>query len=1773
MSTIDEKVVSAKFNNAQFEANAKTTLGTLSALAKGLKLDNASKGLESVSAAAKNANLGSLASAVDGLSSKFSALSVVGVTALATISSKAVNAGINLAKSLTIGPIGNGFSDYNEKLTSVQTIMNSTGKSLTVVNKYFKELDTYADQTIYNLSDMTGALAKFVNAGVSLEKAVPAIKGIANMTALAGQGAGAASIAMYNLSQSIAGGFLTTTDYKSLNLANVATKQWKDYMVQTAVAAGTLKKVGKDAYHIVGQKAGTASTTAALFNEKLSEGWATSKVLLKTLGDYGNPLTTIGRKALAAAQDVKSLPMMLDTLKAGVGTGWTDTFEIVLGDINESKKLFTGLTNYVGKFLGDMQNARNKTLAEWKKFGGRTALLDGLKNGFQALFAIIKPIKDAFTEMFPAKTGKQLAEMTKNFRDFTAGLKIGSESADRIKRTFAGVFAIFKVGYSLISAVVKTFFSLFGIAQGGAGGFLAITAAVGDFLVKIQEWLVTSGRIKSFFATIDTARAAVLVPLIAILSKVVEAFGLLFSGDTAGFVDKLKEAFGGLGALMDGLWKSATSGIRGYLANARDAAGIASEFLKGLGIKALEPFQKGLAILSTNLGKFRDVLSSFSLDVFNKGQKGASEGISVLTNVAQKAKDVWSSLADMFSGVGSKVGPILSSLGNLFTTITDKLAEFVDKMDMQDAVALINTGMFILMYKSIKDFMNILADGVKSFQGIGEQIQGAIGQLTDTLKTMQKDVQANIILKIAVAVGILVASLAVLANIDAAKLISGIVAIGVLMKMLNMSMGYLAELNVADDAKILSAAAGMILLAVAIRILAGAVEKISDLSWGEMIKGLVGVGALLAGMTLFAKYAKADSSSLSSGAGLLLMAVAIRILASAVSSIAKLSVAEITKGLAAITLMMAGLGAMTLIMSDTKGVFRAAAGMLVLSVAMMAMSLVLRIYAAMDWSTILKGLGAVVLSIAGIGIAMQTMPKSGSGQLLVAAGALVVLAGALRLIGTMKLGDIAKGVIAITVMLAAVVVAVNLLTGAMLGAQALLLISASLLVFAGAMKILGSLSWEAIGKGLVAIAGLFVILGLAGLVLAPVVPVIIALGAALTLMGQGLLWAGAGALAFAGAFAILAGVGTAGFAVITVGIMGLLNLIPLFAQQVGLGIRAIAVVIAQSGPQIFAAMTTVALAILKAIDTVAPRAMATFVKLILLFLRAIDIVAPKVFDSGMKLILGFLRAIANNIGKIVTAGGDIIVNFLRGIQKQVPRIADEAAKTIIAFVQGTADAINNNADKLDTAGRNLASAIIQGMVRGITAGIRWVASAAKDMAGQALAAAKNALGIKSPSREFAKLGAFSAAGYAKGLDGGRPQIIASANSLRSLINAAMKNAAGDIKTLSARLDRLKHARNKDNRAIRETTKALAQARVEYSKAKKASSVAYSFGDENKKLLSLADKQASIAKQLESANKTLADAIKTRDDYNKQVKDQFSNLPDAANDVKLADYITELQKKVADTQIFNAQLQKLRDLGLNDEMYKELLAKGTDAIPFVTQILDGGKSAVDEINTLDSALAKAATSIGDTASKALYQAAVDSAQGIVKGLQSQQAAIEKQMDVIAAAMVKSIKKALGIKSPSREFMKVGDWSIKGLAAGLKSASSVSEDAAASVGHDTINSLRKTLTGLSDLVGDDLNVDPTIRPVLDLSQVQKDAVKMGDILKGDPLSVGSAYSKARNLAAGYDNNRALLDYLASGQPVGKVFTLNQTINSPKAVNPATVYRNTKNVISTVKGELRN
>lgn len=408
--TIDEKVVEMRFDNKHFESNVQTTMSTLDKLKAKLNLTGASKGLENVGTAAKKVNMDGLVSGLNTVHSKFSALEVIGVGALLNIGNAAANAGKRLVSSLSgIQAAMAGFNEYSMTMNTVQTLVNSTGKSIKEVESQLKELDEYADKTVYSTADMFNNIYKFTNAGIDLDTAKTAMIGIANATAYAGQGAQQASIAYYNLAQSMSMGYLTTIDYKSLNLANIATKEFKQRMADAAVAAGTLKKVGDDLYS-TGKK---EYSLQALFTEGLKDQWATTNVMMDVFKQYGSQETEIGKKAWAAAQEVKTFGMMMESLQAQAGTGWKDTWQIIFGSLDEAKRMWTGLANFIGNIIGGISRWRN-------------TILD---------IAMNNPLKELFDKINNSSALKTFQDITDKVKNTTKTLE---EYQDMITKIWRG---------------------------------------------------------------------------------------------------------------------------------------------------------------------------------------------------------------------------------------------------------------------------------------------------------------------------------------------------------------------------------------------------------------------------------------------------------------------------------------------------------------------------------------------------------------------------------------------------------------------------------------------------------------------------------------------------------------------------------------------------------------------------------------------------------------------------------------------------------------------------------------------------------------------------------------------------------------------------------------------------------------------------------------------------------------------------------------------------------------------------------------------------------------------------------------------------------------------------------------------------------------------------------------------------------------------------------------------------------------------------------------
>ena len=391
---IDEKVVSMQFDNAQFERNVRTSIGTLDKLKQSLNLEGAAKGLENVNSAAKGFSLAPLTNGIETVKAKFSALEIMAVTTLANITNSAVNAGKRIAHAFTLEPIMTGFQEYETQINSVQTILSNTrskGTTLDQVNAALDELNRYADMTIYNFTEMTRNIGTFTAAGVDLDTSVSAIKGIANLAAVSGSNSQQASTAMYQLSQALASGTVKLMDWNSVVNAGMGGQVFQDALKETA--------------RVHGIAIDEMIESEGSFRETLQKGWLSSEILTETLAKFTGDLTeeqlksmgytdeqaksimALGEDANNAATKVKTFTQLMDTLKEAAQSGWTQTWEYIVGDFEDAKKLWTSVSDTLSDMINKSSEARNKVVGEWAENGGRAAAIEAVKNSFEALNA------------------------------------------------------------------------------------------------------------------------------------------------------------------------------------------------------------------------------------------------------------------------------------------------------------------------------------------------------------------------------------------------------------------------------------------------------------------------------------------------------------------------------------------------------------------------------------------------------------------------------------------------------------------------------------------------------------------------------------------------------------------------------------------------------------------------------------------------------------------------------------------------------------------------------------------------------------------------------------------------------------------------------------------------------------------------------------------------------------------------------------------------------------------------------------------------------------------------------------------------------------------------------------------------------------------------------------------------------------------------------------------------------------------------------------------
>lgn len=1327
MAGIDNRIVTMKFDNAQFESGARTSLSTLEKLKQSMNFGTvgtaASKALGGISGlfakfgiknpfatAEKGAadlgktaqgtinGLSSIDGAVTGVSARFVALSTIAITALSNIANSAFSAGAAVAKGLTVDPVKTGLSEYETNLNSIQTILANTkvsGATLEDVNAALDELNHYSDTTIYNFSEMAKNIGTFTAAGVGLDESVQSIKGIANLAALSGSNSQQAATAMYQLSQEIAAGRVSLMGWNSVVNAGMGGSIFQRALAQTAVAMG---EIDQDAIKLQGEMKNVTINGQSFRDSIMAKpgevSWLTKEVLTGTLAQFTNDMSkaqimaqgfnesqaesimATARTAQAAAQDVKTLSGVFDVAKETAASGWSRTWQLIFGDFKEAKTLFTNVSTAFSGMIAKMAEKRNELLEGWDKLGGRDKLIKGFEELFKSIFDLLAPIKDAFRDIFPAMKPKELVDLTQSFVDFAKGLSISKETADGLRQTFQGVFAIFSIIGKVISAVASGISQLFSEIGKGSGGILNFTGGIADLIVKFNNFLERTGVLEAFFRGLGS--------LLSVPLKIIGGFASMLSNMFSGFDSGAAERVG--------------------------------------------------------------------------------DGINALSEKGEQLQSVGERIMDVFQRVGQAIATAADYIGEKLATLGDLIAGAITPETFSKSLDVINTtllgGIFLMIRKFFTGGLNIDLSG-----GLFDGIKETLGAATGALQNMQASLKADILLKIAAALAILTASLVVLAMIDGKSLTKAMVGISVGFGVLGGALLILSNaFNILGAAKLPFIAAGMIGLAIAILALAGALKVMASIDVLDMLQGLAGIAALLFIIQKAMKLLTASSAGIVRvGAALVLLGVGLNLMAISLKILATMSWEEMAKGLLGVA------GALVIIAGAMKimptGIVLQAAAILILSAALNAMGLALKIFASMSWEEMAKGLVTLAGALVIIAGAMALMPN-GVNLTLQAAGlvlvglALNLMGAALKSMGGMSWEAIAKGLVALGGALLVLAIGLNMM-GLMgiFGATALTIAAAALTLLTPVLITLGSLNWETIIKSLVMLAGVFTVLGVAGFLLAPLIPVLLGLALAMLGIGAALALAGAGALAFATAFGIIVATGAAGIEMLAQMLATVIQTIPKIMQAVAQGLVKFAQTIANNGPKFVNAMSRIISNMLDAVIRNVPKMGRAF---LVMLNTAIDVVlkaAPRLFAAGLRLIIGFLEAVDSKIGRIVDLAVSITVKFINGLARNMDKIIDAGFNLVIKFIDGLSRAIDNNASEVGRAGGELAVSLVRGVVVGIGNGIDAIRDAAINAAKQALEAAKDWLKIGSPSKRARdEVGQWIPAGIGEGVRAATPAL-------------------------------------------------------------------------------------------------------------------------------------------------------------------------------------------------------------------------------------------------------------------------------------------------------------------------------------------------------------------------------------------------------------------------------
>lgn len=1204
--TIDQKVVEMQFDNAQFEKNVSTSMSTLEKLKQSLNFDGASKSFENIERAANNVSFEKIASGVEALENRFSTMGIAGMRVIGNMTDAMigfVKKGINFVTDSVI----QGGKKRAMNLENAHFQLQGLLKDEAAVQAIMKNVNDSVDGTAYSLDAAAKVASQYaatgMRAGDKMFSALRAVAGVAAMT---------------NSEYEETGEIFTTVAGNGRLMGEQLNQLASRGLNAAATLATYLNKSESEVREMVSKGKISFETFAAAMDDAFGEhAKKANETFTGSLSNVKAALARIGALFISPLIEQNgALVKLFNTLRE---------------KINDIKSAMVPIADSVTKTVMNMANKLSGFIA---KIDAKM-LIESLKNSLDGLMSIIKPIKEAFIEIFPPITAQHLLKITEYIRDLTAKFKLNDKQAAKLKSTFKGLFSIIKLGISVVTKIVSAVATLVGKLFGFSGSILDITGSLGDFVSRIVTSITKSN---------------------------------LFGKS----VDK----------------------ITGFLGKAIDKT---KEFTEAI----------------TNKIKLPNYFDKF---------------VNVIKKIGEVISKVAKKVSSAASGIGKAIWDIFLNGG------------------LDNLVSLVNGGIFTSFLLDLKKFTEGLKDFKKEAKkeakdsgGIKDGIVNVLNSVKDCLEDWQKNIKAGTILKIAIAVAVLAAALLIISKVPVEKLGTSLGAVTALFGETLGALALFEKIN-GNYNGAYEAVAIIVAMSVSLLILASAVKKLSDLGLEGLAEGVIGVSALMYALVGAAKLMSKGGKDISKGAyQLVIMAVALKIMASVCKDLSKLSLEDLGKGVSSIAVILlefAGFAALMQLI-DTEELMRSAFSLIIIGVSMEIFADACAKFGNIEWVDLGKAGAAIagILLIASgfgklskysgdiknssialilIGVAMEifadvcakfgqieweqlvkagvaiagilkfvtdfnSISKESGDDIIKSAISLAIIGVALEILqnALSKMGDISweeygKQMAVLGGSLIILSNALDVMKDSIKGAAALIIASVALTILAGVLAILGNMSWGSIIKGLIAIAGTLAILGVAAYLLEPLVPVIVALTGAVALFGLGCLAAGAGVVILSAGLTALAGalvaVATGIISALTIIVVGVLEIIPSIIEVITDTIVAICEVITRSASAIGKALKTLILVLVDVIVECVPAIALGALKLILGVLESLAKYTPQIIDLLFKFLIGVLEGVAKNLPQLIQAAVDVFMAFFSGVVEALKKIDKETLIKGIAAV-------------------------------------------------------------------------------------------------------------------------------------------------------------------------------------------------------------------------------------------------------------------------------------------------------------------------------------------------------------------------------------------------------------------------------------------------------------------------------------------------------------------------